>query len=198
MTARNAHAKLVSMENAQLLQTDSLRRLALSAREHLGPVLFGPARPRPRPPGWRGWLMTASALGGVALILPAIAHLAFDSWPLDWGQEKFVAAFFGLALLAVRYPLWTWRASLVATVLTRVLVENPRAATFEFLLTLGIYWLASIGMPRTTARWMAALTVLIGAADFSFGYGQRFWAVTTVGVVAVVTIDAMRDWQADA
>jgi signal transduction histidine kinase len=73
--------------------------------------------------------------------------------------------------------------------------ESPRNGVFQFVLLMAVYSLASNVVPRTTARWMGALTVLIGAVGFPLGYGQARWAVTVVAVGAGLTIDAMRDRQ---
>lgn len=194
MTARGGRAKLVPVENAHLLEIDDLRRWALSARHHLALALLGPAPSRPLPRGWRGWLMICETIVGAALVAPAVLQLIFGSWAMGPGGTIAVAVL-GLVLLALRFPLWAWRTSLVLALAAGFSDESPKATIFEFAFLIAIYGLASNTQSRTTARWMAALTVLVGAAGFPLGYGQRTWAVTAVAIVAVVMIDAMRDWQ---
>lgn len=194
MTARARRGKLVHVENADLLQPDDLRRWALSARHHLAVALFGPAPARPLPRGWRGWLMTAETIVGAALLVPAVLQLLFDSSNVGAGGLMALAVL-GLVLLGLRFPLWAWRASLVLVLATGFIGESSKAIIFEFVFLIALYGLASNTMPRVTARWMAALTVMIGALALPLGYGQRMWAVTAVAIVAVVMIDAMRDWQ---
>jgi signal transduction histidine kinase len=196
MTEPSRHAKLVSVETADLLQADTLRRWGLSARENLGTALFGPARPRPLPQGWRAGFMVAETLAGAALLVPAAMELIFGSWTANAeAGTLFLAAFLGLVLLAVRFPMWAWRGSLVVAILTRLQFESPKAGTLQFVVLIAVFGLASGAVPRTTARWMAALTVLVGAAAFPLGYDKALWVGSTVAVVAVVMIDAMRDWQ---
>ena len=182
------------METVDLLGTDTLRRLLQSARHHLGMALLGPAPTRPLPRSWRGWLMIAETILGAALLVPAVLRLIFGSWN-DGGGGVIAVAIFGLLLLALRFPLWAWRASLVLAFASAFVDQSPKATVFQFALLIAIYGLASNAMPRTTARWMAALTVLVGASGFPLGYGQRMWAATAVAVIAVAMIDAMRDRQ---
>jgi signal transduction histidine kinase len=182
------------METADLLDTDILRRWILSARHHLGLALLGPAPSRPLPRGWRGWLIIAETVVGAALIIPAVLLLIFGSWDDGHGGAMAVAIL-GLLLLALRFPLWAWRASLVLAVATGFVEASTKAAVFQFVVLIAIYALVSNTMPRTTARWMAALTVLIGAIGLPLGDGRTMWASAAVAIVAVMMIDGMRDWQ---
>jgi len=182
------------METADLFDTDHLRRWAMSARSHLGRALFGPAPARPVPPGWRGGLMIALTFIGAALVVPAALQLIFRSWNGGAGGAVTIAIL-GLVALGLRFPLWAWRASLVLALAGTFVDESPRTGVFQFVFLIAVYWLASNTVSRTTARWMGALTVLIGALGFPLGYGQARWAVTVVAVGAGLTIDAMRDRQ---
>jgi signal transduction histidine kinase len=140
--------------------------------------------------------MIAATLTGAALLIPAVLQLIFGSWSIEGeGGAIFIAALFGLAFLAVRLPLWAWRISLVLAIFTRALTEVPKTAAFQFILLLAVFWIASSAVARTTARWMALLTVLVGALNLPLGSDGRPWTVCTVAVIAVVLIDALRDWQ---
>jgi len=198
MTAHGGHAKLVVMEYAEMFRAETLRRWALSARDNLGLALLGPARARPLQRGWRGWMMVAATVAGAALLVPAVLQLIFGSWTVsNEGGALFIAALFGVVLLALRFPLWAWRASLVLAILTRLLeYESPKAATLQFVLLLAVLALVSGAASRATARWMALLTVVVGIADLPLGYGKNFWVVSVAAVFAVAMIDGMRDWQA--
>jgi hypothetical protein len=144
MTAHGGHAKLVVMEYAEVFRAETLRRWALSARDNLGLALLGPARARPLRRGWRGWLMVAATVAGAAFLVPAVLQLLFGSWTVNnEGGGLFIAALLGVVLLALRFPLWAWRASLVLAILTRLLeYESPKAATLQFVLLLAVLALA--------------------------------------------------------
>ncbi|WP_295384637.1 TIGR04222 domain-containing membrane protein [uncultured Thiodictyon sp.] len=59
--------------------------------------------PRPRLPGWRGWLSGVGLVGGT-LVAGTAAALPLD--PFDWTAEPFLELFVALALLALILSSW--------------------------------------------------------------------------------------------